>query len=367
MTPNELEIVRLAVAGRGGELARRFRHITDERLLAVLHEHQLAGFAHDRLKACGELQALPAALVQRLDAFGAKQRTVGQQHIERIATLRNQLDAAGVDIIFLKGPFLSQQLYGDPLARLYWDIDVLLRDSSHLREADALLHEYGWKRRSSLAAGLPLISHFTHNAEYAIPKERHAKLDVHWTLGNHISFRLDVARLWDTHEHATLDDASYPVLSREYVLVTLVLGVINDVQRGRARLKSLLDLARALARFDDTLSWEEFFVTREREGMLHVTLAACEMALRALPLDDELSALRALLAAHRADDLVPTDFTPLLGISKRSIAHKRWTFGLYRGGRVLASLWWAASLPVKHSVFREDVAARPKHRERNRA
>jgi hypothetical protein len=42
----------------------------------------------------------------------------------------------------------------------------------------------------------------------------------------------------------------------------------------------------------------------------------------------------------------------LLSRTERGVANKLWAFRYFRGGPVVAALWWLASLPVKWAVYR---------------
>ncbi|HMK91510.1 MAG TPA: nucleotidyltransferase family protein [Thermoleophilia bacterium] len=99
--------------------------------------HRLTGVLHRRLvTACAE--TVPQAAMARLsDEAGVIARRSLLMTAQLLSVLR-ELDEVGVRAVPFKGPVLSQQAYGDPGLRTFWDLDLLLSTDDVLRARDVL-------------------------------------------------------------------------------------------------------------------------------------------------------------------------------------------------------------------------------------
>ncbi|MCB9134580.1 MAG: nucleotidyltransferase family protein [Anaerolineales bacterium] len=99
-------------------------------------------------------------------------------------TLRALLAPAGIPFCLLKGPPLSQQLYGDVALRTTADLDVLIHETQ-LDETDVRLKQAGFQRTTPAVDLTPrqwrvfkrLIHHFVY-----VHTMRGTHLELHWTL-----------------------------------------------------------------------------------------------------------------------------------------------------------------------------------------
>lgn len=151
-----------------------------------------------------------------------------------------------------------------------------------------------------------------------------------------------------------MDRVPFDVLSAEYALLVAVLGIARDLQRGRLRLKSCVDvyvIARAL---DDEVNWETLARRRREEGLRRVWPTVLDFALDLV----EGRAACPNLARHlsRSDDVVHrhdrNHALRLLGGSRHGLRNKAWVFRLYEIGRLRSLAWWLRSQPVVRSAHR---------------
>jgi hypothetical protein len=319
-----------------------------------VRKHAVAVYLHSVLEESRLLSALPARLRTSLSTARDEQTTRADRLLPEIHRLRELLAGEGLDVIYMKGPFLSKRFYGDPGRRSYGDIDLLVRDRGALVRCDATLREADYVRRS-----IPLLGHraamrFVYHYEYRCDR---AKIDLHWTLRSHFSYKIDYERVWTTSESEQLDGHSFRVLSPEYVMVLLSLSILGDYQKARVRLKFLLDLYMVLRMVGDEADWDGFFDQRKREDLLTISATVLDLMLSILDCRQEYPRLASALAGQRAvaETRPVSEPARLLEWSGKvgdKVRNHIWTFRLHEGGVMRSAAWRLLTEPFNQAVFR---------------
>jgi hypothetical protein len=181
---------RLALLSAGTAERRAAARPEVEALAREVDWSQLAGLlqAHKLLTTLGprilDLAGSPdpafAGLVDRRLEAGRQHGSFLQLVGSRVTTM---LEAEGISVAPLKGPKLSEALYGDPGRRLSNDIDLLV-DPDRLADAVEVICGLGYERPTDFVYrnGLPLL-HFAlvHPRNELPPVELHWR--VHWYEG----------------------------------------------------------------------------------------------------------------------------------------------------------------------------------------
>ncbi|MBL8800061.1 MAG: nucleotidyltransferase family protein, partial [Planctomycetia bacterium] len=94
-----------------------------------------------------EAAALPPALQQAVDERLLAERLWQEQLLQAHRESLAALEAAGIRAAVLKGPILSERLYGDPAIRRSTDVDLLI-DPSELPRALTALASAGYEREA---------------------------------------------------------------------------------------------------------------------------------------------------------------------------------------------------------------------------
>jgi hypothetical protein len=184
-------------------------------------------------------------LVEPALAPEARARARARLAIERLAQERihdaldealRALAAASIETVVLKGPVLSERLWGDPFARPTSDVDLAVSPRD-LDRALGALGELGWRDEH---AGLRYFRETHHHVTLARPGS--PPLELHHRLLVGFGTTLELAR-FRTIEHVTARGARACVLSPEDELVFL--GV-HAALHAFARLAWLVDLALLL-------------------------------------------------------------------------------------------------------------------------
>ena len=193
----------------------------------------------------------------------------------RLLRIVEAFENARIPMIALKGPALSQQLYGDPGMRHSVDLDLLVPEQS-IAAASAVLHAAGYQAEGP--RGVARIAARRPGGRSSRSATRKGvAVDLHWaTAPADYPCRIGPDRLWASLAHVTIAGRRVPVLRSECLLVYLS---IHGARHCWTKLRWLTDVAMLVER--KGLDWNEVEV-----------IAAESRASRALGL--------ALLLAHDA-------------------------------------------------------------------
>lgn len=341
----ELETVRDILHGDEAALSRfpEGDAVAAERFVEFTHHHRMAGFLYRTLLADGLLGRLPDAVTGKLESWYVDQARITENRMAEARSLASAFERAGLEVLFLKGAFLARRYYDDWRDRFTWDTDLFIRGAFDLAPVREVVLEASYVEQSRTPFGDRAMRWFTHDVEFdrdGLP------LDVHWAFGNHYSFRIDYGRVWENRRRVEFDGAEYSVLHREDELVLTVLGTLRDVERGRLRLKSCIDLVRMLSTLEADTDWERFFQKRRTERLDAIVPEIFAFALDLLDFRGRFHALEPYLppAADRAGR---RSAARRLQWSRYGLRNKAWAFRLYRGGRVPSVGWWLLSQPIR--------------------
>jgi len=327
-----------------------------DRFRAFTNLHQLSGYLYLLVKGSPLEDLLPQAYLEQLGERYALQRKRCNDILKEAAIIHDTFSAAHVPVLFLKGPFVAQQFYGDIHQRSYMDIDILIHRED-LSAADMLLKEAGFKRLSMVLISNGAMTRFTHTYDYHkriagpdLPVHRqYLPLDLHWRLRSHFSFRLDYETIWRQHKDCRLGGRAFPVLSAEYALVMNLLGLFFDVELGTIRLKSFFDLYKMLDALDPVMDWDAFLSRRSEENISGIVLNVIDLMLVVLECRSRFPRVASLVRKNRryirlADT---ADKYRLLERSRSALYNRRWAHALYQAPVLHSMMWTLASLPFR--------------------
>lgn len=273
-----------------------------------------------------------------------------RQLLGELERLAGHFASAGLRFMLLKGPYLAARFYGDVQGREFVDLDLLVPAGERQR-AFRLLAEVGHAQQSRVLLGGRLTGYFVHAFDFARGR---ANVDLHWCLSRHPSFRIDEAAIWAGRQSYAVAGRPYDVLSDEFEVVFAALSMLRDIERGRPKIKNLVDLLRILDVVDARLDWDAFFAARRSEGTLGPTVNILGLCLDVAGAHDFFPALHAALA-RRADRRVRQSFggSPFLFAPARcGLGNKLWSARVHDASPAAWLLWWAVSLPFRVAVHR---------------
>ncbi len=200
-----------------------------------------------------------------------------QQEMRRLIAL---LAAAGIPLIFFKGPVLAEQAYGDVGLRDFVDLDFLV-PKTQVGPAVFLLAEHGYQVPAEISdRDWQKLLAMTNEINVQHAKQSWA-VEVHWDFAKPwfgLTFPLD--RLWDGADPGSSQN-------RLGDIDTVLQLCIHGTNHYWDKLKWLVDVDRFVRSVPD-LDWIELLLRAERAGCRRALLLGLSMAdsCLGLPLPD---------------------------------------------------------------------------------
>lgn len=248
-------------------LIEMLRKPVDWTVLPELAEvHGLLGLVALRLSECGKA-SVPGEISQ---AWRERQRAQALFTLRLTAEMFRLFEcfsSEGLEVLVIKGPVLSVRCYGDPGARQYGDLDLVVRDKDMLL-ATILMSGLAYEPRVSLAA----IRAKKAPGEYAF-RQADSKLLVEFHTERTFRYHprpLPLERLFERQARVTIDARQIPALAPEDELILIC---IHGGKHFWERLSYIADVAALVSRQE--LDWERVhFAAEEVSGqrMLYVGL-----------------------------------------------------------------------------------------------
>jgi hypothetical protein len=153
--------------------------------------------------------------------------------------------------LFLKGPVLAQDLYGDISLRTSSDLDFLI-PIQNLEQSEELLVNLGYEKDDYIETVLNDWRWRHHHVTYFHPQKR-IKLEIHWRLhpgpGREPSFQ----KLWDHKRKSLLTSSPVYLLGKEDLFLYLV---SHGARHGWSRLRWLVDIRQMM---EQKMDWKKLF------------------------------------------------------------------------------------------------------------
>jgi hypothetical protein len=218
-----------------------------------------------------------------------------------------------------------------------------------LPEAQQLLKDAGYERKSAILFNEALTTYFTHAFDYA---KLGTTLDLHWALSANAAHRLDYNAIWRERQNFVLNNHNFLVLSDEYELVFSLVSIFKDLERGAARLKSFVDLYFILNALESKLDWDRFVENRRREKILGISINVLALFLDLFDCRERFPSVTQVVGREQAliKRVSAQDSAALLEASIGRLQNKLWTAEMYECSRLQLFLWWLISLPFRLAV-----------------
>ncbi len=329
--------------------------------LHVLQRQQVAVTCHhliETVEALGQVSGLAEPLVSGLALARVEQWQRSERWLRELARIDQHLHERACDYVVLKGLGLALLDYGGADRRAFGDLDLLVAEAD-AENADSALVSAGYRRTSTRLERDKAKDHL-HHVVYAKPP---FSVDLHQSVRAHPTFRLD-------REIGRRDSRSFLVLGRtikapsaQDQLLTLLLGLHDDIGLGTAAWKTLWDCSRVLDGLSDN-SIRSFLEERSVDRTLRITVNMLFLVAVLLPDLDSSVRVGTHLTNHAALLRPFPGSNPHRLFLPRSLwPAKHWSLSLYDQSAVHAWWSWLTSLPVRirahrTSSRRPDRAAR---------
>lgn len=328
----------------------------------LAEDHGVLGLAANSLRDCDDA-VLPREIRQKFRDWYHAQMFFTLRLTAEMFRLLERFAACGIEMLVIKGPVLSVRCYGDPGARQYADIDLIVHDKDILHSTELMTglgYEPDIPARAIRAAKTP--------GEYVFRlPETNLLVEFH----TQRTFRyyprpMPLETLFVRQARVPIDSHQVPALSVEDELILIC---IHGAKHFWERLMWIADVAALVSR--QNLDWDKAVAAADEvraQRMLHVGLRlAVDLAEAQLP--------QRIGAAVQADDAaarlssqisrrLPSAASVPLGILARAMFRISMRGGFLSGPAYLLRLSlspteedWAEGAKERPSIF--DALRRP--------
>lgn len=224
-----------------------FTHIDWNLLVDLAMHHRVYPVLYGKLKALPVATQIPAFVLEILSEQ-YRRNTFQMLHfsaeMEYVSQLFSQYQ---IPLLFLKGPTLGHDLYGDISLRTSGDLDVLV-PMEQLTYTEGILRQAGYQKDDYIKSVLNDWKWRHHHVTYTHPDKR-IKLEVHWRLNPGPAKEPTFHDLWKRKRKSNLTNSVIYTLGNEDLLLFLT---THGARHGWSRLRWLLDIHKLL---NKELNW----------------------------------------------------------------------------------------------------------------
>lgn len=206
--------------------------------------------------------------------------------------LAKQFIEHDIRTLFLKGPVIAADLYGDVSLRTSSDLDLLI-PLKELGRTEALLMSLGYEKDDYITTVLNDWKWRHHHITFLHPHKK-IKVEVHWRLNPAPSNEPSFDDLWSRRRKSSLISRPIYYLGREDLFMFLV---THGARHGWSRLRWLLDIKKLM---NQKVDWPKLIGLLHKHNYMHLGGQALLLTARLLaaPLREE---MKPLLTSRKAE------------------------------------------------------------------
>ncbi|MGO4543325.1 nucleotidyltransferase family protein [Paenibacillus sp. 2TAB23] len=273
------------------DLQELLRHADWDRFIELARHHRVfPSLNHklQKLKANG-IPVFVSQLFQRDYYRNTLQMLTLSGEMEQLAKLFSD---NGIRSLFLKGPVIAADLYGDVSLRTSCDLDLLV-PIVDLERTENLLLSCGYVKDDYILTVLNDWKWRHHHTSFMHPDKK-IKVEVHWRLNPAPAKEPKFEDLWERRRQSSLISRPIYYLGREDLFMFLV---SHGARHGWSRLRWLLDIKQLL---EQKVDWPKLIHLLRKHQFSHIGGQALLLLARlfAVPLREE---MKPLLSDRRAE------------------------------------------------------------------
>ncbi len=191
---------------------------------------------------------LPALWRRRLESEARALAIHNLHQTRELLRLVTCLEGEGIPVLPFKGPALAALIYGDPAARVYVDIDLLVRRSD-FRRARQVIESLGYRAHKPLHGAEEEAYLDTQLGFEFVHESRDFIVELHWAFFYTIyDLPLDPTAIWERHQQVVFAGQTMRTMAPEDLLLYLV---IHGNKHRWLKLTWVADVAELLRRYPE--------------------------------------------------------------------------------------------------------------------
>ncbi|MGN7764909.1 nucleotidyltransferase domain-containing protein [Paenibacillus sp. 22594] len=208
--------------------------------------HRVFPYIYPKLSRMRE-EHVPPEVTERLKREYRRNTVQMLQLSGEMGYIGEELAKLQIRSLFLKGPVLAQELYGDISLRTSRDLDFIV-PMAQLAETESLLLRLGYVKEEDFESILGDWKWREHHTTFNHP-DKGIKVEVHWRLSPGPSTEPDFDELWKHARTSSHFGQSVHYLGSEDLFLFLA---AHGARHGWSRLRWLLDIRQLLLQKPDT-------------------------------------------------------------------------------------------------------------------
>ncbi|WP_078553432.1 nucleotidyltransferase family protein [Bacillus alkalicellulosilyticus] len=205
----------------------------------ALH-HRLYPLLYQKVKGLDK-KYVPSYVIEQLEMYYKRntfQMLFLSAEMEKVSKLFTEQK---INLLFLKGPVLADELYGDVSLRTSSDLDFLI-PIDQLPQAEQLLVSLGYEKDDYIETVLNDWQWRHHHVTYYHPTKQ-VKMEIHWRLNPGPAKEPSFNELWERKQKSELTSFPVYLLGKEDLFLFLV---SHGARHGWSRLRWLVDIHQLL-------------------------------------------------------------------------------------------------------------------------
>lgn len=243
--PNELKLILFLLNNQMDKHvleanSKWFMNTNWSLFLELTQHHRVTPLIYLKVKKIDQ-KYIPLFVVQTL--FQEYQKNIFKMlHFSGEAEIISEtFSKRNIRTLFLKGPVLGSELYGDISMRMSSDLDLLI-PIDDLNRAEALMAKLGYLKDDYIETVLDDWKWRHHHLTFFHP-EKKIKVEIHWRLNPGPAKEPKFAEMWERKRTGKLTDHPIYLLSFEDLFLFLV---SHGARHGWSRLRWLVDIRQIM-------------------------------------------------------------------------------------------------------------------------
>lgn len=247
-------------------------------LIEQARQQNVLGLLASRLRR-EQIPEVPPEIMAELDQARAASAARALRMSAQLLRLLDLLEGAGIEVMPIKGPTLSQDVYGDPTVRSFGDLDILVRPPDAARARLVLLAN-GYRDQGPYNERILRRGRRSESEIPMVHAQSGVMVDLHWQLTVGYSTRaISAERILASTRTIELVGRQVRVPSRED---QLLLTALHAARHDWIPLELRLQVAMQVARLPES-AWPGLCATARELGCLRRVLAGVVHACRPFP------------------------------------------------------------------------------------